>query len=59
VEVRDTFLAAAGASAEQLFQRMKELRFFSYDYDVRRDIFRRNDAVRSGELIIFTRRELQ
>ena len=58
VEVRESFLVAGGASAGELFAFMSAHGFTSYDFEVRRGTFYCNNRVRSGELIIFTRREL-
>jgi FkbM family methyltransferase len=58
VEVRDSFLRAAGASAAELFDFLRALGYGSYDFDVRRRRFIRNDATRNGELICFAREAL-
>jgi FkbM family methyltransferase len=55
VEVRDSFLRAAGASAAQLFEFLRGLGYGSYDFDLRRRRFVRNDETRNGELICFAR----
>jgi FkbM family methyltransferase len=59
VEVRETFLIAAGTSSDQLFAHMRSLGLTSYDFDEARVRFVRNDATRAGELVIFSRRRLE
>jgi FkbM family methyltransferase len=59
VEVRETFLVAAGTSSNELFAHMRSLGLASYDFDERSGGFVRNDATRAGELVIFSRRHLE
>lgn len=58
VEVRETFLTAAGTSPEEVFARMRSLDLHSYDFDEGRRRFIRNDATRVGELVVFSKRRL-
>jgi FkbM family methyltransferase len=58
VEVRDTFLKAAGGSGDELFGLLANAGLHSYDFDFKTRGFRRNDATRSGELVVFSKRAL-
>lgn len=55
IEVRSSYLKAAGASKEVLFDFMKKCDFMSYDYDLKRKKYIVNNMPRDGELIIFTK----
>lgn len=58
VEVRESFLAAAGASSDRLFADLRELGLDSYDFDRRSGRFTINQKTRAGELILFSKRKL-
>lgn len=58
VEVRETFLRAAGGSAAELFSFLAARGLRAWDFDPRSGRFTRNDTVRSGPLVIFSKRSL-
>lgn len=58
VEVRETFLRAAGGSAAELFAFLAARGLSAWDFDPRSGRFTRNETVRSGPLVIFSKRSL-
>lgn len=58
VEVRESFLAAAGSSSEQLFADLRDVGMHAFDFNPVSGLFARNEAIRAGELIIFSKRAL-
>ena len=59
VEVRESFLAAAGASTERLFSDLRSLGLNAYDFDLRSGRFTVNNTPRWGELVLFSKRQLE
>lgn len=55
VEIRSSYLEAAGTSKEMLFEFMKKCGFTSYDYDLKRKVFVLDNRPRNGELVVFSR----
>lgn len=58
VEVRESFLLAAGATPKTLFDMLGALGFGSYDFHPPSGAFLRNDTPRGAELVIFSKRAL-
>lgn len=58
VEVRDSFLHAAGNSKEELFEFMNSLGFNSYIYNGSNGSYTENNIPREAELVIFSKKQL-
>lgn len=58
VEVRASFLEAAGESPRTVFERLAGLGFASYELEIATGRFTRNDAPRCADVVIFSKRPL-
>jgi FkbM family methyltransferase len=58
VEIRDRFLRASGGSAEALFRLLKDCGYSSYDFELAKRRFIRNDEIRDGELVCFSKGDI-